>query len=113
MIIERSLPDLGSRLMQNHWPDFVLGASFGATLVMAFVKQPKWQRKIGGKQYCFYMGIVTLVLGAVAALLFFSSGSEFLLVMGFGNLVMGVRYMHLYLQAPEPGVTTLNITSKQ
>lgn len=97
----------------NHWPDFALGTFFGAALVMAFVRRPKWERKVGGKQYCFYVGILWFLLALMASVRFFLGGGEFSLVMGCLYLAGSVRWAYLYRQAPELQFTTLGIDRDQ
>ena len=80
---------------------------------MAFVKRPEWNNKVGGKQKCFYMGIVTLVVGAMSSVRFFLTGGELWLSQGVVWLTIGVRYMYLYRQAPEPEMTTLDFKTGQ
>ena len=99
--------------IQNHWPDFFLGAATGFALTMAFVKRPKWNRKVGGKQKLFYMGIVFLMLGAISALRFFLSGGELWLSQGVIWLTIGVRELYLYRQAPEPEIAALDFKTGQ
>jgi hypothetical protein len=113
MILEGDLSMIENAPMQNHWPDFFLGAATGFVLTMAFVKRPEWNRKVGGKQKLFYMGIVFLLIGGISALRFFLAGSELWLTQGVVFLAIGVRELHLYRQAPEPEINTLDIKTGQ
>ena len=99
--------------MLNHWPDFFLGAATGVALTMALVKQPKWNRKVGGKQKLFYMGIACLVIGGISALRFCLTGRELWLAQGVVFLALGIGWLKLYRQAPDPGIAALDFKSGQ
>ncbi len=97
----------------NHWPDFFLGAGTGFALTMAFVKRPEWNRRAGGKQKLFYMGIVSLMIGGITALRFFLTGGELWLAQGVVFLAAGIGWLRLYRQAPEPEIASLDIKTGQ
>jgi uncharacterized membrane protein HdeD (DUF308 family) len=97
----------------NHWPDFFLGVATGFALTMMFVKRPTWNRKVGGKQKSFYMGIVSLVISAVSLLRFCLTGSELGLAQGAVFLAAGTAWLRLYHQAPEPEIPSLDIKTGQ